>query len=208
METRTTSELGVITLRLSTLDMLRSRFPISKFVSGATLQWTGCTGWFRWPTDGRDQSPCPSSCPMWSSALLNISLNTYGTATATSAIESPSTVNTDVPGRPSWHQNIIAVIYPGGLPPKELAGLGEILESLPCEAPHVVIGNILTVRPVEMTGWRETLRWERVTADVQLSNSPPSLSLSILRIGFGQHSQSFPSDSNTKTGWPNGPIYI
>ena len=50
------------------------------------------------------------------------------------------------------------MIYPSEFPPVHLSGLEEIMETIPCEAPHVVIGNILTVRPVEMTGWRETLR--------------------------------------------------
>ena len=50
------------------------------------------------------------------------------------------------------------MIYPEQFPPRELDQLAHILESVPCEAPHVVMGNILTVRPVEMTGWRETLR--------------------------------------------------
>lgn len=51
------------------------------------------------------------------------------------------------------------MIYPEEYPPRNLSHLEGILDSIPCESPHVVIGNLLTLRPVEMTGWRETLRY-------------------------------------------------
>ena len=74
------------------------------------------------------------------------------------------------------------LIYPDQFPPRRLHHLARLLDSIPCESPHVVIGciscilyfflnsiscdlphvvagNLLTLRPVEMTGWRETLRY-------------------------------------------------
>ena len=43
-------------------------------------------------------------------------------------------------------------------PPRPLSGLGAAVAGIPCESPHIVVANLLSIRPVEMTGWRETLR--------------------------------------------------
>jgi len=51
------------------------------------------------------------------------------------------------------------IIYPDEYPPKNMSHLEGIIDAIPCESPHVVIGNLLTLRPVEMTVWRETLRY-------------------------------------------------
>ena len=45
-------------------------------------------------------------------------------------------------------------------PPRNLSQkLDDALINIPCESAHIVIANLLTLRPVEMTGWRETLRY-------------------------------------------------
>ena len=56
-------------------------------------------------------------------------------------------------------QVVFHMIYPVEHPPRNLSHLEGILDTIPCESPHIVMGNLMTLRPVEMTGWRETLRY-------------------------------------------------
>ena len=55
---------------------------------------------------------------------------------------------------------LTSVIILDHFPPKNLSQqLDDALINIPCESAHIVIANLLTIRPVEMTGWRETLRY-------------------------------------------------
>ena len=103
------------------------------------------------PPGGRVPSPSPSSSRTWNSASPRPSSSTSATATQRSGTRLPSTSSTPSSsprGGPATPQLA-----------RRLAHLVGVLASIPCESPHVVMGNLLTLRPVEMTGWRESLRY-------------------------------------------------
>ena len=153
---------------------------LARCASGRTPAWRGCTGWYRWPTGamarhaspsgGRDPSPSPSLSRTWNLASPRPSSSTSATATRRSGTKSPSTLSTPNSFRQGGPTTVPSLV-------RRLAHLAGVLDSIPCESPHVVIGNLLTLRPVEMTGWRETLRYPqnlaRNTAKVERGGGAP-----------------------------------